>query len=639
MTKISTKFFLAWLFISPFVMVIAGLAQSPTQSLTLTQKDKDNITAKARRMLTYPPKEETFGLNFLLNFIASDGWEKDELDSLISQSYSQGTSKIFDNGKIIIEDDIDPIHTSTGQTEDLTLDAYLTNLNLYYSKWGSSGKPSIIFSNIRPMPVQQDGNSIYIKVYFNSTFKGQYNSKNNSNPPPYNTTERVIEMRAEKPGKYWQVYITRIGFQKPGEGAQLLANTKTPSGSNSLNSANPIGKPTIPPSLSISGTEVAYRQVESGQVVNLKWNSLWLEVTKSEVPDLPLGFFQRQGPLYIYDNTRSIEFKKNSNSNKLVFHKDVSNVEFDRMKPILQQVPKRDSIAKPVIPIIAHKPISRPDTTTIIANRTPQKESATTVANPSVTSSKPQVKADTIKASNLAVNASKANTKPEQEIGKPAATITVVPAKSVASTDSAQHITNQIPTLNSSNPTKLPSTISGLVSVSRNDSIKLASIPVAKPDAKKEESIVKVPEPQKAGPAVSEAIDAETKKIKARYRMQGWLQVAAGIAGLTGSYLGYSAIKKDYDAYMLQMNRLNTEYNNWLAVSRQQTGATLTPMSITSYGKPATYGIYAGGGISLGLVVNGVRTLMKIGKVKSRVNPSTPNIPTNPPSTIISTKK
>jgi serine/threonine protein kinase len=192
----------------------AGLNSSTKAlaNLALTDKDNNNITAKARRMLTYS-KEETFGLNSLMNYIASDRWERDELDLLISQSYSPGTSKIFDNRKIIIEDDINPTHTSASKTEDLTLDVYLTNLNLYYSKWGSNGKPSISFTDIKPMPVQQNGNSIYIKVYFKSTFQGHYINRINPNSPPYETTERVIEMRAEKPGRYWQLYITRIGFK------------------------------------------------------------------------------------------------------------------------------------------------------------------------------------------------------------------------------------------------------------------------------------------------------------------------------------------------------------------------------------------------------------------------------------------
>ncbi|MVM40682.1 hypothetical protein GO730_28365 [Spirosoma sp. HMF3257] len=215
-------------------------------------------------------------------------------------------------------------------------------------------------------------------------------------------------------------------------------------------------------------------------------------------------------------------------------------------------------------------------------------------------------------------------------------------AGSVLQSDSAQRVTDQIAGLQSSKPSALPSKMPSLMSVLRKDSVDMATTELyikPQPETKKVESLVKAPKAPPIGPELAKSLNSEDKKLKARYRMQGWLQIAAGVAGLAGSYLAYSAIKTDYDAYSAKMEKLNTEYSNWQAVSRQPLGTAVTPLSMTSYGKPATYGVYAGGAISLGAVINGIRFLGKAGKIKSKSNPSLPNTIPSPPPTIISNKK
>jgi len=119
-------------------------------------------------------------------------------------------------------------------------------------------------------------------------------------------------------------------------------------------------------------------------------------------------------------------------------------------------------------------------------------------------------------------------------------------------------------------------------------------------------------------PDLTTTLTADAKKQKARLRTLGAIQVVAGLAGLAGSYVGYSGIKKDYDAYTARVDKLNAEYTTWRDLARQPTGGPLSPMSITTYGKPGIYGAYAGAGISVLAVVNGIKSLSKASKIKPK---------------------
>ncbi|MCY7351580.1 MAG: hypothetical protein LH606_13090, partial [Cytophagaceae bacterium] len=139
------------------------------------------------------------------------------------------------------------------------------------------------------------------------------------------------------------------------------------------------------------------------------------------------------------------------------------------------------------------------------------------------------------------------------------------------------------------------------------------------------ESVVKTPEPPpvlkvpevkpKAVPALQKSLDAEQKRQAARYRTQGWLQLAAGVAGLAGGYVIHSKIKSDYAGYTTKVDALNVEYDAWRELIRTPTGSRMTPMSITQYGSPGIYAAYGAGAAGLGLSVNGVLKLMKAGRV------------------------
>ncbi len=95
-----------------------------------------------------------------------------------------------------------------------------------------------------------------------------------------------------------------------------------------------------------------------------------------------------------------------------------------------------------------------------------------------------------------------------------------------------------------------------------------------------------------------------------------WLQILVGTAALGASYAGYSMLRNDYDAYTARLTSMNAEYAVWQTLSQQPDASPAAPMSFGAYAPPGIYGVYAGTGIGSGLIVNGIRQLLKNGKRK-----------------------
>ncbi|MVM40685.1 hypothetical protein GO730_28380 [Spirosoma sp. HMF3257] len=211
MTKTTTRLLLAWLFTCLIGSVSAVLAQP---QLALTERDKQNIDAAALKSVKR--------LNILLNTLTVDDLAEEEIETIIKESYT-GSSRLFDNSNVLVEDDIKPTHTSATKTEDLKVDEYLNRIVLYYTKRSvNDAQLTIIFSNLETIAPQQTGNSIFGKVFFTSDFKGKYLL----NSSTYQPTKRVVDIRAEKSGQYWKVYITRLGFIPAGVSIQETATAR-----------------------------------------------------------------------------------------------------------------------------------------------------------------------------------------------------------------------------------------------------------------------------------------------------------------------------------------------------------------------------------------------------------------------------
>ncbi|GAB3709446.1 hypothetical protein GCM10027592_45590 [Spirosoma flavus] len=511
-----------------------------------------------------------------LTYINND--ERD-IEQLISQSYQPSENQIFYSDLITIEDDIDPNHVSSDKTDDdVNVEKYLTNLSLFYSKTDQPN--TIVFSRYSFLPARPEKDFILKKCFFTSTFRGKHTQIDKA----YLPTNRVVEMRAERINKKWQVRIIRMGFFQPGEGNEAVSQKPTSTTASTMETA----KISVPANLSISGAEIAYKQSDTGIEIKLKISREWAEVIQSGSVDIPTGLYKRQGKLQTYllvkgdqlDEQNKIELQ--NNSNRLVFYQGLNYSGYDRVNQIASTIRPRPTSTTALAAVPTPNPTIPLSETTAIASRTKPTE-------PQLIPKTTNTRSPTQPAS-ASAQVAKTDTKTEPKFDTP----TAVPPASTSTSSS-------------------PTTAS-LPTTSSPESVTTDAAPaVAKEQVKPTKPIVAVPPPTTLETSgLTKAMAAQ----KARYRRAGWLQIVTGIAGLVGGYMAYSAIKKDYDAYKARVDQLNTGYNAWSDLSRNPTGAPLEPMSITGYGKPGVYGAYVGGAVSLGLVINSIRSFTKAGKIK-----------------------
>ena len=580
-------------------MAVAQLAP-PAQVTELNERDIRLIKIAARKRM------ELF--NQTLNQLSDrDNTELDKKE-LIDGLFLPGNGQVFENDLVLVDDDINPNHIKADDASQPNIDEYLKIFDLDYAKVTTTN--TIVFTPLLIQSPLQNGKSIFVKLFFKSLFKGRHKMIQQ----PYQSTERVMEMRAERAGNDWQVRVVRLGFVRPGEGTALLTQTPPPGAGD--------GRPTIPSNLSINSPEVPYRQPSKGATATLKFNRYWLQVMQSGSVDVPIGFYERRNEAYFYDDQTSIEFR--DNSNQFLFRKGTEFQGFVRVIPIVSASrPANDPVrAAPQNPpgevAVTPKPVTiRSDTTNRIAAVTRKlPEPKPIVEKAVVPSPTPELppptatqlsavrpiaaRPDTAKGGGAVAEKSVIKPAPKPDDKK-------MPAPPVNLTDSPVKSPGRT-------PTSLPKPDTGRALAALTMPLK-----VGKPEPKPENLIVPVYEKKPpVKPDLTTALTADAKKQKARLRTRGALQIVAGLAGLAGSYVGYSTIKKDYDVYTAQVDKLNAEYNAWHDLARQPTGGPLSPMSITTYGKPGIYGAYAGAGVSVLAIVNGIRSLGKAGKIKPK---------------------
>jgi len=144
-----------------------------------------------------------------LNTITDPTVSKSTINDLIYNSHS-GSNKIFENGDVIIENDLNPkiIDKSSGnEIEDFTIAKYFADFILFLKK-----EPSdiISFSDmiISPVIVKND---VFINVYY----KSKINVVIKESGVPYPTVNRTAIVKAKKTGNNWRSYIVGIKFCEP----------------------------------------------------------------------------------------------------------------------------------------------------------------------------------------------------------------------------------------------------------------------------------------------------------------------------------------------------------------------------------------------------------------------------------------
>ncbi|MBT32725.1 MAG: hypothetical protein CMO01_23950 [Thalassobius sp.] len=167
----------------------------------LTEKDKNIIQYDATIFINE--------LEVLLNTLSSPMLSRFERDEIIKNSFSGSVNQIFQNAQVVIEDDINPENLYKTREQDLAVERYLKDLDLFYSK---SDSATIHFSNAIASPVQQKA-YIYVEVYYKSKFNGAHTISSK----PYKTTERVATIIATKKNDSWEMKIASIVYYNAKE--------------------------------------------------------------------------------------------------------------------------------------------------------------------------------------------------------------------------------------------------------------------------------------------------------------------------------------------------------------------------------------------------------------------------------------
>lgn len=268
------------------------------------KRDRDEITFQAKNTI----KE----LEAVLNMLTDTSLTESERTTIVENSYLPNQNKLFLNDAVVIEDDIDPRHRSAANTADLPVDRYLRDLGLFYVK--TTPDATIAFTQQVATTIQMGKEHLYIKVFFQSTFKG----KRADSDTLYQPNQRVAELRPEKVNGKWRTYITRLAFPQTGEGVSELTKPV-------ITTLEP-GK--LPP---IKGNETVFRRAD-GLVDSLvvKWDQLYFNVVRSTLDAIPTGAYQRSGTSIA--NQTSVRITLTDNDRQLAFTRiDNTSIAFQRV--------------------------------------------------------------------------------------------------------------------------------------------------------------------------------------------------------------------------------------------------------------------------------------------------------------------
>lgn len=420
------KHIFTFLFLSFWLVYTPGIAQKESaKSYTADVSGTDLVKTKRRNdQMFFLAKKQIRGLQNLFYALTADSLIETERNSVIQNSYLPNPERLFYNDGVMIEDDINPKHTSADNSVDLEVERYLRDIDLFYSK---SIEPTITFSQIVTSTVVEGKEYPYIKVFFTSTFKG----KHTQFEIPYQSIQRVAELRADSVDGKLQMFITRIGFPQLGEGlTQLWKPTVTKN---------------VGPKQRIKGELIHFRQLDSpADTLTLKLDAKWLNVLQSSVEIVPWGFYQRGRSTIKSQNTVNIELS--NYDNQLSFSRiDGSTIKF----------------------------------------------------------------------------------------------------------------------------------------ISIDDILRL-------------------------------------KKTKRQYQTKGWAQIAVGVIALGASYAGYNSIRSSHNTYINKLTSLNAEYAIWQTLTQQPGDNPASHIAFNSYASPGIYAVYGGTFAGSGLILNGIRSLLKAGKIKGQ---------------------
>ena len=185
-----------------FILLFPCLSPMTKGQNALSLEDKVEISYQAKLLVSE--------YQSLLNVLSNRNITLQESRILIGNSYSPTGTRIFYDSLVVIEDDIDPLHTlPNSKVSDARVPDYLNALYFLYEKGNDN---TIRFSELKTSPVQEK-DYVFVQVIFESQFLNRHKEVGKA----YQKTKRIAEVRARKVNEDWDTKISSIIFWDPNQ--------------------------------------------------------------------------------------------------------------------------------------------------------------------------------------------------------------------------------------------------------------------------------------------------------------------------------------------------------------------------------------------------------------------------------------
>jgi len=192
------------------IILVTYSFQNRVFSQERSSKEKDEIRSKAIGLVK--------DFEQLLNVLGTKGTTASDVQDIVNQATVEDGKYFFDD-KVIIEDDISSLDPDSGTAKDVTIQKYLNDWDLFYSKGYDE---SVTFSDFRLSDFVTTSYQ-FVKVFYLSQFK----NKNKDFDRNYKIQKRIALIRFEKKGDQWVAWINGISFYKGKKADGSLISQET----------------------------------------------------------------------------------------------------------------------------------------------------------------------------------------------------------------------------------------------------------------------------------------------------------------------------------------------------------------------------------------------------------------------------
>ncbi len=166
----------------------------------LTDADKAAIEAKSTQIAN--------DLNNLMNSLSDKNKSKDDCAKLMNGSYMINSPvKIFEDGGVVMQDDIDPSHDHNKTDYYLDVEDYF---NEFRKSFSADGDHPVAFSEMSAVFTEQTESTATVMLSYKSLFTGKYTGEGDKF---YTTRNRMMKIHAVKTSGTWKTQIVEITFR------------------------------------------------------------------------------------------------------------------------------------------------------------------------------------------------------------------------------------------------------------------------------------------------------------------------------------------------------------------------------------------------------------------------------------------